>query len=209
MVRNMGWYDNALEHSSGPWKKHKYIQKIGEGAAAKYRYAKIDADYYGMKAGEAVSDAAKKAGKAVDNAAWEVGYQARKAGRAAYEATGGKERDAWQRAERDYEDEKESNKRGKELDKDWINSTRLSQRKDLKEKIQKWENEDDAKLRNKKTTAKGKKQLYEKTVMGKAEARVEKAKSAAKRFKKKLQHDDFSSSIENGQAIINDLLGRD
>lgn len=36
----MGYYDNALAHSSGPWKKHKYTQKIGEGANAVYRYAK-------------------------------------------------------------------------------------------------------------------------------------------------------------------------
>lgn len=30
----------VLCHSSGPWKKHKYFQKIGEGANAVYRYAK-------------------------------------------------------------------------------------------------------------------------------------------------------------------------
>ena len=45
----MGYFDdakasreeeNTLEHSSGPWKKHKYIQKIGEGANAVYKYAK-------------------------------------------------------------------------------------------------------------------------------------------------------------------------
>lgn len=29
-----------LCHSSGPWKKHKYFQKIGEGANAVYKYAK-------------------------------------------------------------------------------------------------------------------------------------------------------------------------
>lgn len=29
-----------LCHSSGPWKKHKYFQKIGDGANAVYRYAK-------------------------------------------------------------------------------------------------------------------------------------------------------------------------
>ncbi len=45
----MGYFDdakasreeeNSLEHSSGAWKKHKYIQKIGTGAKAKYKYAK-------------------------------------------------------------------------------------------------------------------------------------------------------------------------
>lgn len=30
----------TLCHSSGPWKKHKYFQKIGEGANAVYKYVK-------------------------------------------------------------------------------------------------------------------------------------------------------------------------
>lgn len=38
--------ERYLAHSSGPWKKHKYFQKIGEGANAVYRYSK-------KKAGEA------------------------------------------------------------------------------------------------------------------------------------------------------------
>lgn len=76
-----------LCHSSGPWKKHKYFQKIGEGANAVYKYAKKtasdttgkltgdyyeseanrlnkDADYYNHEANRhfdlAVKDAAKK-----------------------------------------------------------------------------------------------------------------------------------------------------
>lgn len=49
----MGYFDdakasreeeNSLEHSSGPWKKHKYIQKIGTGAKAVYKYSKKAAD---------------------------------------------------------------------------------------------------------------------------------------------------------------------
>jgi len=78
-----------LCHSSGPWKKHKYFQKIGEGANAVYKYAKKtasdtagkltgdyyeseanrlnkDAEYYNHEANRhfnlAVKDAAKKAG---------------------------------------------------------------------------------------------------------------------------------------------------
>lgn len=40
----------VLCHSSGPWKKHKYFQKIGEGANAVYRYAKKTAGYaYGSE----------------------------------------------------------------------------------------------------------------------------------------------------------------
>lgn len=39
----------VLCHSSGPWKKHKYFQKIGEGANAVYKYSK--------KAAKTISDA--------------------------------------------------------------------------------------------------------------------------------------------------------
>lgn len=36
--------------SKGPWKKHKYFQKIGEGANAVYRYAKKKVGYaYGSE----------------------------------------------------------------------------------------------------------------------------------------------------------------
>lgn len=48
-----------LCHSSGPWKKHKYFQKIGEGANAVYKYAKdntagrVTGEYYDKKAKEA------------------------------------------------------------------------------------------------------------------------------------------------------------
>lgn len=34
----------TLCHSSGPWKKHKYISKVGEGAKAVYKYAKSSAE---------------------------------------------------------------------------------------------------------------------------------------------------------------------
>lgn len=47
----------VLCHSSGPWKKHKYFQKIGEGANAVYKYSK--------KAAGAVADAAKNPDKAI------------------------------------------------------------------------------------------------------------------------------------------------
>lgn len=47
----------VLCHSSGPWKKHKYFQKIGEGANAVYKYSK--------KAAEKVADAAKNPDKAI------------------------------------------------------------------------------------------------------------------------------------------------
>ncbi len=55
-----------LCHSSGPWKKHKYFQKIGEGAKAVYRYTKqaakdaagkITGDYYDSQANKHQKDA--------------------------------------------------------------------------------------------------------------------------------------------------------
>lgn len=61
-----------LCHSSGPWKKHKYFQKIGEGANAVYKYSKKaitgsdykeeadrqkrEADFYSEKARELQSE---------------------------------------------------------------------------------------------------------------------------------------------------------
>ena len=57
----------VLCHSSGPWKKHKYFQKIGEGANAVYKYAKKAAGYaYGSKYREDMdkySDAVDRAQK--------------------------------------------------------------------------------------------------------------------------------------------------
>lgn len=62
----MGYFDdakasreeeNTLEHSSGAWKKHKYIQKIGTGAKAVYKYSK--------KAGGKVVDAIKNPDKSI------------------------------------------------------------------------------------------------------------------------------------------------
>ena len=56
----------VLCHSSGPWKKHKYFQKIGEGANAVYKYSKKKAgeaagkftgDYYDSQANKLEKDA--------------------------------------------------------------------------------------------------------------------------------------------------------
>jgi hypothetical protein len=56
----------VLCHSSGPWKKHKYFQKIGEGANAVYKYSKkkageaagkLTGDYYDSQANKLEKDA--------------------------------------------------------------------------------------------------------------------------------------------------------
>ena len=62
--------ERKLEHSSGPWKKHKYLKKIGD----KYIYAK-----------EKLSDAAKKAGDLAWDAQFEAEYQAERAANAVKE----------------------------------------------------------------------------------------------------------------------------
>lgn len=180
----------VLCHSSGPWKKHKYFKKIGEGANAVYKYAKdaatsakIDADYYGMKAGEKIEDAAKAAKEKADNLAFDAEYYTEKGAKNVYNAVGGKERDAWKRAEEDYNKQNDSNRVSKEFDKEMLNKTQLSQRGDLAEKQRKWQNYDDAQLRYKKDTARGKQYTYSKTPLGKAE-----------------------SSIKRGQAIIDRIL---
>lgn len=42
--------EDELAHSSGPWKKHKYFQKIGQGANAVYKYTKKAVGYaYGSE----------------------------------------------------------------------------------------------------------------------------------------------------------------
>ena len=45
MVRHMGYNNRSLSHSSGPWKKHKYISKIGQGINAVYKYSKNKRDH--------------------------------------------------------------------------------------------------------------------------------------------------------------------
>lgn len=73
----MGYFDEAIEnrtlaHSSGPWKKHKYFQKIGEGANAVYRYAKKKADEkIGITAQNEYYDAKKNADYLERRAHWD------------------------------------------------------------------------------------------------------------------------------------------
>ena len=64
--------ERYLAHSSGPWKKHKYFQKIGEGANAKYRYIKDKAyEKSGMKAQQEYRDAEENAEREKRYAQWD------------------------------------------------------------------------------------------------------------------------------------------
>lgn len=84
----MGYFDdakasreeeNTLEHSSGAWKKHKYIQKIGEGANAVYKYTsnKLAAnrkkffEKSGLKAQKELNDAETQAEFMKKRAEWD------------------------------------------------------------------------------------------------------------------------------------------
>ena len=58
--------NDTLCHSSGPWKHHKYIQKIGEGANAIYKYHVTGEGYKeeAAKAAEESEEYLKKSSKA-------------------------------------------------------------------------------------------------------------------------------------------------
>lgn len=49
--------NDTLCHSSGPWKEHKYIKKIGEGANAVYKYTKDKVEKAAEEVGRDISDA--------------------------------------------------------------------------------------------------------------------------------------------------------
>lgn len=74
--------ERYLAHSSGPWKKHKYFQKIGEGANAVYKYAnnKLAANrkkFYeksGLKDQKELNDAETQAEFMKKRAEWDEDY---------------------------------------------------------------------------------------------------------------------------------------
>lgn len=75
--------DRYIAHSTGPWKKHKYLKKIGDGANATYVYAQSQMANAGRmvknKASQA-SGAARKANKNFVANAKKMAAQARKRG---------------------------------------------------------------------------------------------------------------------------------
>lgn len=104
----MGYFDdakasreeeNTLEHSSGAWKKHKYIQKIGEGANAVYKYSKKAADkvtYAAKHPHESITGRDMKLAKEY----WELNSEANGANAQLKNATDAERNASYRRAER-------------------------------------------------------------------------------------------------------------
>lgn len=213
-----------LCHSSGPWKKHKYFKKIGEGAKDK------------------VSDAAYEAENAIDDAKWNA-KQAAKDVKNKITGEGYKEgAKSWEEAAKE-EDERanfykkelydpayeEGDERGKELSKNAMKGARenaLEYRKtaaDLRERYR----TDSLKGRSEETIKKVKKALTPKETVTITDTKTGKTRTPSKPKspsdtvnlkKKKLKHDDLAlayishaetqSSVERGQEKINRLFGK-
>lgn len=175
-----------LCHSSGPWKKHKYFQKIGEGANAVYRYAK--------KKGSELADAAgvdereeylkrKKISDRYEKDLEEHGY-----------------RPLAKNSGRDDTFDKYVN-----LDdphdkaiKDWTNWQNNSDRwKEMGSKLQSRSYDADAKTRKAASD-------YYKTPMGKIELST--PVQALKKKKKRIAHDGLSDSVAHGEMLIDEIL---
>lgn len=145
MVINMGYYDNVLEHSSGPWKKHKYIQKIGEGASAKYKYAK-----------DKVEDAAY-------NAIWTAEDAANNVGKKLSDVSGYTQRQKMLEAQRLHRNADSVGKDIKAAGKKY---------NDTSEGQKNFERIADESTRWRRDTARGAEQVYSKTPLGKIESSV-------------------------------------
>lgn len=174
-----GWFDDHLEHSSGPWKKHKYFEKIGEGANAVYRYAK---------------DAAKKVGDKAQDMAWDAEIAAYNASEATKKAvkdkTGLTAREKYYDSLGDYERAKEIDQDFKKGDEKWFNSEQ-SKRRSTREianekKAVRRRNQFNAEwVKERRDTAHAAKQVYDKTLAGKVENTVNRAHQLLEKKKKK------------------------
>lgn len=178
----MGYYDDTLAHSFGPWKKHKYVRKVGDGPNAKYYYgnSKIGATYnmYRDMPGVDPAKAAKwTAEDAIDDAKFEAEYAVSnglyKAGKYIGEKSGYQARQNMLEAERNHRSA--NNVR---------NDTYFKNAKTRGEKS--WNSIVDQDVKNKRDTAHAAKQVYDKTPLGKIESTANRGREAiANLFKKK------------------------
>lgn len=178
----------TLCHSSGPWKKHKYISKVGEGANAVYKYAK--------KGAEAAEDA-------IDDARWtaeEKAYNASEAvKKTVKDKTGLSAREKYNDAVGDYERAKKIDQDWKEGDKKWQNSetykSRTTREKASEIKAIRRRNQWNAEwVKERRDTAHAAKEAYSKTPLGKAEGKASKVKSLT------------ADSVQRGQEKIKKLF---
>lgn len=175
-----------LCHSSGPWKKHKYFQKIGEGANAVYRYAK--------KKGSELADAAgvdereeylkrKKISDRYEKDLEEHGYRplAKNSGR-----------------DDTFDKYVNLNDPHDKAIKDWTDWQNNSDRwKEQGHKLQSKSYEANAKTREAASN-------YYKTPMGKIELST--PVQALKKKKKRISHDGLSDSVAHGEMLIDEIL---
>ena len=151
-----------LCHSSGPWKKHKYLQKIGEGANAKYYYgnSKIGADVAEAAkwtAEDVIDDAKSEAGNAISNGVY-------KAGRFLGEKSGYHDRQRMLEAQENHR-----------IANDIRKETHIENPKNKQEK--QWNAMADQNVKNFRDTAHGAKQRYSKTPLGKVESSIKRGQA--------------------------------
>ena len=190
-----------LCHSSGPWKKHKYFQKIGEGANAVYRYAKSAAE----NPGSAVEDAANNVKNFYNKNITGDEYKAREWAakeNAKYSQHLAENAAKEGRTEAANRSLKESERYGRKAAK---------AEHDYSTKSVKGVAETTARKAKQKIDNFGSSTKVTVTDMKTGETRTPN-KNGGKlyniRKKKFLKHDDFSSSVANGEAIINNLFNK-
>lgn len=197
-----------LCHSSGPWKKHKYFQKIGEGANAVYRYAKdnvggrITGDYYDKKAEEYENEAERLE---------QYRYMLQDAGIKSASNHHNIKNERLAKANDQYlEDVKRQHGE--------YNDKQIEAESTARKFRKKAENSIGEKITGKRSEAKmnaAEKRLKETDKMTDYwEYNREKKKhdrtlaGVASNIKKRLKHDDFSESVANGEIIINNLFNK-
>lgn len=166
----------VLCHSSGPWKKHKYFKKIGEGKNAVYKYARNAVDTIHDKAIDAELDQIPdKIKDKAEDIAWNVDYDARQlaqeakwkaedAKEAIDEKTGQAAKDRWYKAEREAQSARNVR-----------NDTYFHNAKS--EGAKSWNRIVDQSVKDKRDTAHAAKQVYSKTPLGKAESTIKKGQA--------------------------------
>lgn len=220
-----------LCHSSGPWKKHKYFKKIGEGANAVYKYARDKVSDAAYEAENAIDDAkwnAKQAAKDVKNKITGEGY---KEGAKSWEEAAKSEDERAKNLKKEiYEPaHEEGDEEWKRLSKNAMKGARenaLEYRKtaaDLRERYR----TDSLKGRSEEAIKKVKKALTPQETVTITDTKTGKTRTPSKPKsqsdtvnikKKRLKHDDLGvayishaetqSSIERGQEKINQLFGK-
>ena len=201
----------VLCHSSGPWKKHKYFKKIGEGANAVYKYTKknvagrVTGEYYDEKDKEYEDEAER-----LQN----YRYMMQDAGIKSASNNHNIKNDKARQANEQYLEDV-VRKHGE------YNDRQIEAERNARKERKKAENSIGEKVTGKRAKAemdaadkrlKETDKLTDYWAYNKAEKKYNKtAAGVVSKVKKKLKHDDFDReylqhSVENGQAMIDALF---